>query len=133
MGVPPVIRLRLLSDDASYRESVTDAVDHCPDIALTATAAPDEIQPRSFGAPADCILLDADTDGLSLPDVRAALRTHHPTLPVLVATTERTSLSSSLSTHGTVTKPDVLVIPEVARIVTTTTRRQLSPSVSTEQ
>ena len=132
MGVPPVIRLRLLSDDASYRDSVTDAVDHCPDIALTATA-PDEIEPHSLRAPADCILLDADTDGLSPPDVRDALRTHHPALPVLVATTEPTSLPSSLSTHGIITKPDVLVIPEVARIVTTTTRRQLSPSVSTEQ
>ncbi|ERH06542.1 MAG: hypothetical protein J07HN4v3_02162 [Halonotius sp. J07HN4] len=133
MGVPPVIRLRLLSDDASYRESVTDAVNHCPDIELTATATPDKIQPRSLGAPADCILLDADTDSLSLPNVRDALRTHHPTLPVLVATTEPTSLSPSLSTHGIVTKPDVLVIAEVARIVTTTTRRQPSLSVSTEQ
>jgi|APHM01.1.fsa_nt_gi hypothetical protein len=132
MGVPPVIRLRLLSDDASYRESVTDAVDHCPDIELTATAAPDKIQPRSLGAPADCILLDADTNGLSLPDVRDALRTHHPTLPVLVTTTDPTSLSPSLSTHGIVTKPDVLVIAEVARIVTTATRRQPSLSVSTE-
>lgn len=133
MGINPAISLLLVSDDPSYREAVTDAVDHCPDLTLAATVVPDDTQPAHVAAPADCVLIDADTDGLSLADFRAALRTHHPTLAVIVAAAELTCLPPSLSIHARVAKADVGVVPELTRIVTTTPRRQPSPSVSVDQ
>lgn len=131
MGTTPAISLLLVSDSASYREAVTDAVDHCPDLTLTATTARDVTQPAVV-APADCILIDAEIDGRSPPDLRAAIRARHPTLPVIVAAAESTTLSPSLSIHARVDRADPLVIPEVARVVTTTYRRALSPSASAE-
>lgn len=132
MGIPPAISLLLVSDDPSYREAVTDVVDHCPDITLTATVVPDDTQPARVAAPADCVLIDAGTDGLSVPDFRAALRAHHPTLAVIVAAVDSATLPSSLSIHATVTKADSRVVPELARVVTTTRQREASPSVSAE-
>jgi len=130
MGITPAISLLLVSDSASYREAVTDAVDHCPDITLTTTAT-DAIQPAIVSS-ADCILIDADTDGLSISDFRTTLRTRHPTLPVIVAAAESTPLSPSLSIHAHVERADPLVIPEVARVITTTHRRAASPSMPAE-
>ena len=131
MGVPPATRLLLVSDTASYREAVTDAVDHHPDITLTTTVSP-HLTDADAVAPADCVLIDAATDGLSLPDFRATLRARRPTLPVIVAAAESTTLAPSLSIHARVDRADPLVIPELTRIVTTMARRQTSPSVSAE-
>ena len=132
MGINPAISLLLVSDDPSYREAVADAVDHCPDLTLTATVVPDDSQPAHLAAPADCVLIDAGTDGLSLADFRAALRTHHPTLAVIVAAAAVTTLPASLSIHARVAKADSGIVPELARVVTTTSRRQATPSVSAE-
>jgi len=132
MGITPAISLLLVSDDTSYREVVADAVDHCPDLTLTATVVPDDSQPARVAAPADCVLIDAGTDGLSLADFRAALRTHHPTLAVIVAAAAVTTLPASLSVHARVAKADPGIVPELARVVTTTNCRQASPSVSAE-
>jgi len=131
MGISPAISLLLVSDTASYREAVTDAVDHHPDITLTTTVSPD-VTDSDAVAPADCVLIDAETDGLSLPDFRAALRARHPTLPVIVAAAESTTLAPSLSIHARVDRADSLVLPELARVVTAARRRELSPSVSAE-
>jgi len=133
MGINPAISLLLVSDTPSYREAVADAVDHCPDLTLTATVVPDDSQPARVAAPADCVLIDAGTDGLSLADFRAALRTHHPTLAVVVAAAESTTLPPSLSIHARVATSDPAIVPELARVVTTTPRRQPSPSVSADQ
>ena len=133
MGINPAISLLLVSDTPSYREAVADAVDHCPDLSLTATVVPDDSQPARVAAPADCVLIDAGTDGLSLADFRAALRTHHPTLAVVVAAAESTTLPPSLSIHARVATSDPAIVPELARVVTTTPRRQPSPSVSADQ
>lgn len=132
MGINPAISLLLVSDDPSYREAVADAVDPCPDLTLTATVAPDDSQPAHLAAPADCVLIDAGTDGLSVADFRAALRTHHPTLAVIVAAAESATLPPSLSIHARVATAAPGIVPELARVVTTTTRRQASPSVSAE-
>ena len=133
MGINPAISLLLVSDTPSYREAVADAVDHCPDLSLTATVVPDDSQPARVAAPADCVLIDAGTDGLSLADFRAALRTHHPTLAVIVAAAESTTLPPSLSIHARVATSDPDIVPELARVVTTTRQRQPSPSVSADQ
>jgi len=132
MGITPAISLLLVSDDTSYREAVADAVDPCPDLTLTATVVPDDSQPARVVAPADCVLIDADTDGLSLADFRAALRTRHPTLAVIVAVAESTTLPPSLSIHARVDTADPGIVPELARVVTTTNCRQASSSVSAE-
>jgi len=133
MGITPAISLLLVSDDASYREAMADALDHCPDLTLTATVVPDDSQPARIAVPADCVLIDAGTDGLSLADFRAALRTHHPTLAVIVAAAESTTLPPSLSIHARVVRDDLSIVPELARVVTMTPHRQTSPSVSAEQ
>ena len=133
MGTPTAVSLLLVSDDISYREAVADAVDHCPDITLTATVIPDETHPEHIAAPADCVLVDADTIGLSILDFRAALRLHHPTLPVFVATGSPAALPASLSTHAIVQKAAPSMLPVVARIVTTAPHRQTPASMSAEQ
>lgn len=130
MGSNPTVSLLLISDDASYREAVADAVDRCPDLTLTATVVPDDSQPAHIAPPADCVLIDAGTDSLSLADFRAALRAHHPSLAVIVAAVESTTLPPSLSIHARVAKADPEILPELTRVVTTATRRQMSPSVS---
>ena len=131
MGIPPAISLLLVSDTAAYREAVTDAVEHHPDISLTTTVSP-HVTDADAVASADCVLIDAATDGLSLPDIRATLRARYPTLPVIVATAESMTLSPSLSVHARVDRADPLVIPELARVITTLGRRHTSPSVSAE-
>jgi len=127
MGSNPAVSLVLISDDASYHEAVADAVDRCPDLTLTAVVVPDDSQPAHIAAPADCVLIDAGTDSLSLADFRAALRAH---LAVIVAAVESTTLPPSLSIHARVAKADPEILPELTRVVTTATRRQMSPSVS---
>ena len=132
MGIPPAISLLLVSDTPSYRETVTEVLDDHPDLRLTATVVPDDAN-AEHTAPADCVLVDADTDGLSLSAFRAALRRHHPALPVLVAAADPATIPPRVSTHATLAKADTPMIPTVARVVTPTRRRQVSPSVSADQ
>jgi DNA-binding NtrC family response regulator len=132
MGVPPANRLLFVSDDDAFRETVTETVRDRPDILLTAVATLADARCHLATTPADCLLVDAHTDGESLPAFREHVRADYPTLPVVVAAESPLAVPASLAVHATIQRDQLAPLPEVVRLVSTDTTKTDSPAVSAE-
>lgn len=132
MGVSPAIRLLLVSDTDSIRETVTETVRDPPDLRLTAVETPADARCHLAATPADCLLVDAHACPESLSAFRDTLRAEHPTLPFVVAVDTTRTLPASLSVHAAIRTDALATLPEVVRVLTDSSRRTDSPAVSAE-